>query len=408
MSELKRTQLYEAHVAAGAAMVDFGGWEMPMKYPTDIIAEHLYTRSFCSIFDVSHMGRVLVEGPQALPFLQHVLSSDASALEVGQAQYTILPTPTGGAVDDAYLYRVEQGRYLLVVNAANTDKDLEHLQSQMEGFDASTTVITGDWAAIAVQGPKSQELLMTLSDSGQPPLPQRNGISRLELEGCAVWVSRTGYTGEPIGYEVYVPGGDAVWLWNRLVELGARPAGLGARDTLRLEAGMPLYGHELGQTPDGEEIPIFAVPLAKFAVSFSPQKGGFVGRAELERQYAAFQKLAQGDLSGQKDLPRRVRPIALTGRGVMRGGMTVYRGDQAVGYVTSGTMVPYFPSMARGEAPEPGEGHAMRSIGLAYLDSDVLPGDEVCVDVRGRRLPAVVTARHLRSNVPPYARPVLL
>lgn len=406
MSQLKHTQLYDVHVAAGATMVDFGGWEMPIKYPTDIIAEHLYTRSFCSLFDVSHMGRILVEGPQALPFLQYVLSSNAAALEVGKAQYAILPTQTGGAVDDAYLYLVEEGRYLLVVNAANTDKDLEHLQQQIQSFDAKMTVITQDWASIAVQGPKSEELLQTLAGS-QAELPLRNHISRLNLEGHVVWAARTGYTGEPLGYEVYVPSGDAAWLWNRLVELGARPAGLGARDTLRLEAGMPLYGHELGQTPDGEEIPIFAVPLAKFAVSFVPEKGDFVGKGELERQYAAFQKLADKDLSGKQDLPRRIRPIALTGRGVMRGGMTVYRGDQAVGYVTSGTMVPYYPSMVQAQAPDSGEKHAMRSIGLAYLDSDVLPGDEVSVDVRGRRLPAVVTARHLRSNVPPYAQPVL-
>lgn len=351
MSELKRTQLYDVHVAAGATMVDFGGWEMPIKYPTDIVAEHLYTRSFCSLFDVSHMGRILVDGPQAVPFLQHVLSSNVMALDVNKAQYAILPTETGGAVDDAYLYRFEEDRYLLVVNAANTDKDLAHLQHHIQNFDARMTVITADWAAIAVQGPKSKELLMTLSGGESITEPMKNALNTLELEGHTVRIAKTGYTGEPIGYEVYVPSQDAVWLWNRLVELGARPAGLGARDTLRLEAGMPLYGHELGLSPDGTEIPIYAIPLARFAVSFSSQKGDFVGREPLQRQYDAFRKIMDRDFSDLEHLPRRVRPITLLGRGVMRAGMPVYRGDEAIGFVTSGTMSPTSPPRARAWRP---------------------------------------------------------
>ena len=155
MPDLKRTQLYDVHVAAGATMVDFGGWEMPIEYPTKIVAEHLYTRHFCSLFDVSHMGRVLVEGPEMVPFLQHVLSSNVMALDLNQAQYAIIPNENGGAVDDAYLYRFEEDRYLLVVNAANTDKDLAHLNEQIKNYDAKMTVITDKWAAIAVQGPKS-------------------------------------------------------------------------------------------------------------------------------------------------------------------------------------------------------------------------------------------------------------
>ena len=408
MSELKRTQLYDAHVAAGATMVDFGGWEMPIKYPTDIIAEHLYTRSFCSLFDVSHMGRILVEGPQAVAFLQHVLSSNVAALEPRKAQYAILPTETGGAVDDAYLYRFEEERYLLVVNAANTDKDLAHLERYIGKFDAKMTVITDQWAAIAVQGPKSEELLLTLSGGASVTEPVRNSLNTLELEGHRVWVSRTGYTGEPIGYEVYVPSQDALWLWNRLVELGARPAGLGARDTLRMEAGMPLYGHEMGLDPDGREMPIFAVALAKFAVSFAEQKGDFVGRGPLERQFEAFQRIGNGDFSAMDLLPRRIRPITLLGRGVMRAGMPVYRNGKAVGYVTSGTMVPYLTAQDPGaETGDPAKQSAMRSIGLAYLDSDVQKDDRVEIDVRGRLLPAAIPASHLRTNTPPYAKPVL-
>ena len=155
MSELKRTQLYDIHVAAGAEMVDFGGWEMPIQYPGGIIAEHLYTRQVCSLFDVSHMGRLLIRGPERRAFLQHVLTSNVAALDVGLAQYCIIPNENGGAVDDAYLYMFEEDNYLLVVNAANTEKDLSHLRKALAGFDCTITDITGEWAAIAVQGPKS-------------------------------------------------------------------------------------------------------------------------------------------------------------------------------------------------------------------------------------------------------------
>ena len=407
MSELKRTQLYDVHVAAGATMVDFGGWEMPIKYPTDIVAEHLYTRHFCSLFDVSHMGRILVDGPEAVPFLQHVLSSNVLALDVNQAQYAIIPNERGGAVDDAYLYRFEADRYLLVVNAANTDKDLAHLQEQIKAFDARMTVITADVAAIAVQGPKAKELLMVLSGGEQITEPVKNALNTLSFEGHTVRVAKTGYTGEPIGYEVYIGSAHAAWLWNRLVELGAKPAGLGARDTLRLEAGLPLYGHELGADPEGREIPVFAVPVAKFAVSFSEQKGNYVGRGPLEAQYAAYRRIMDRDFSDLSVLPRRIRPIALLGRGVMRAGMPVYRGEEQIGYVTSGTMVPYYTHEGEGLKTVILEQSAMRAIGLAYIASDVLDEDRVEVDIRGRRIAAVIPPYHLRSDAPPYARPIL-
>ena len=407
MSELKRTQLYDVHVAAGATMVDFGGWEMPIKYPTDIVAEHLYTRHFCSLFDVSHMGRILVDGPEAVPFLQHVLSSNVLALDLNQAQYAIIPNESGGAVDDAYLYRFEADRYLLVVNAANTDKDLAHLQEQIKAFDARMTVITADVAAIAVQGPKAKELLMILSGGEQITEPVKNALNTLSFEGRTVRVAKTGYTGEPIGYEVYIGSAHAAWLWNRLVELGAKPAGLGARDTLRLEAGLPLYGHELGADPEGREIPVFAVPVAKFAVSFSEQKGNYVGRGPLEAQYAAYRRIMDRDFSDLSVLPRRIRPIALLGRGVMRAGMPVYRGEEQIGYVTSGTMVPYYTHEGEGLETVILEQSAMRAIGLAYIASDVLDEDRVEVDIRGRRIAAVIPPYHLRSDAPPYARPIL-
>ncbi len=407
MSELKRTQLYGVHMAAGATMVDFGGWEMPVQYPTGIVAEHLYTRHACSLFDVSHMGRLLIEGPERTAFLQHVLTSNVAALDVNQAQYCIIPNENGGAVDDAYLYRFEQERYLLVVNAANTEKDLAHLRPVAEGYDCTITDITADWAAIAVQGPKSKELLYVLSGGEQVTEPTKNALNTLMLEGHQARVSKTGYTGEPLGYEVYIRSEDAAWLWNRLVELGAKPAGLGARDTLRMEAGMPLYGHEMGVDADGKEIPVYAVSLARFCVSFSEQKGDFIGKAALSRQYAAFQRIMNRDFSAMEELPRRIQPIALLDRGVMRAGMAVYRGEEQIGWVTSGTMVPYYRHEGEGLQTVILEETAKRAIGMAYIASDVLPDDEVEVDVRGKRLKAVVPECHMRVDAPPFARPII-
>ena len=408
MSELKRTQLYDVHVAAGATMVDFGGWEMPIQYPSGIIAEHLYTRQVCSLFDVSHMGRLLIEGPQRKEFLQHVLTSNVSALDLNMAQYCIIPNENGGAVDDAYLYLFQEDNYLLVVNAANIDKDLEHLNRALSGFDCTITNISDQWASIAVQGPKSKEMLMTLTGGVSPTKePTKNSLGTVSLEGRQARIAKTGYTGEPLGYEVYVRSEDAVWLWNRLVELGARPAGLGARDTLRMEASFPLYGHEMGTAPDGTEIPIFAVPLAKFAVSFSAQKGDFIGRAALERQHRAFIRHMDRDFSDMSALPRRIAPIALLDRGVMRAGMEIYKGDKLVGWVTSGTMVPYFKTQGEGLSTVILEASGKRAIGLCYIDSDVLVDDTVEVDIRGKRLKAVIPARHMSVGAPPFARPLL-
>lgn len=408
MSELKRTQLYDVHVSAGATMVDFGGWEMPIQYPSGIIAEHLYTRQVCSLFDVSHMGRLLIEGPQRKEFLQHVLTSNVSALDLNMAQYCIIPNENGGAVDDAYLYLFQEDNYLLVVNAANIDKDLEHLNRALTGFDCTITNISDQWASIAVQGPKSKEMLMTLTGGVSPTKePTKNSLGTVSLEGRQARIAKTGYTGEPLGYEVYVRSEDAVWLWNRLVELGARPAGLGARDTLRMEASFPLYGHEMGTAPDGTEIPIFAVPLAKFAVSFSAQKGDFIGRAALERQHQAFIRHMDRDFSDMSALPRRIAPIALLDRGVMRAGMEIYKGDKLVGWVTSGTMVPYFKTQGEGLSTVILEASGKRAIGLCYIDSDMLVDDTVEVDIRGKRLKAVIPARHMSVGAPPFARPLL-
>ena len=409
MNELKRTQLYDAHLTAGATMVDFGGWEMPIQYPEGIVAEHLFTRHSCSLFDVSHMGRLRVEGPDAVPFLQHVLTSNVLALDLNQAQYCIIPAEDGSAVDDAYLYRFYQDWYLLVVNAANTEKDLAHLLPISKAFDVKITNISADYASIAVQGPKSRDLLTILSGGEAVTEPVKNALNILPLEGHEAWIAKTGYTGEPLGYEVFIKAEDARWLWDRLLELGAKPAGLGARDTLRLEAGMPLYGHEMGLDAEGKPMPIFAVSLARFAVSFSENKGNYIGRKPLEKQAAANRRILNRDFAPDalSALPRRIRPITLLDRGVMRAGMPVYKGEKLVGFVTSGTMVPYYVTEGEGLSTEILETTGKRAIGMAYLDSDLLDFDEVMVDIRGKRVKAGIPPYHMRVDAPPFARPIL-
>ena len=409
MSELKRTRLYNAHVAAGATMVDFGGWEMPIQYPSGIVAEHLYTRKCCGIFDVSHMGRLLIEGPDRVKFLQHVLSSNVQSLELNKAQYCIIPNENGSAVDDAYLYQFSEERYLLVVNASNTDKDLAWFEPIVKDYDCTIRNVTGETISIAVQGPESGKMLAKLAGVEEVTKPARNNLSILDMEGHKVWVARTGYTGEPIGYEIFMKNEDADWAWNRLIELGAKPAGLGARDTLRMEAMLPLYGDEMGIDEEGKEMPIFALALARFAVSFDESKGEFIGRKALAKQAAAQTAFREkrGTAQDLIDLPRRVRPIALMDRGVMRHGMGIYRNGEKIGYVTSATMIPYYKT--EGEGPEARllDETGKRAIGIAYIASDVPTGGEVEVDVRGKRLKALIPLKHVANNQTPYVIPVL-
>ena len=393
MSELKRTQLYEAHLAAGGTMVDFGGWEMPIQYPAGIVTEHLTTRSGCGIFDVSHMGRLLIEGPERLEFMQHVLSSNVALVKPGRAQYCMIPNENGGAVDDAYVYMYEEDRYMLVVNASNTDKDLAHFATILPKFNCTVTNMTDKCASIAIQGPETDKLLEKLIGGPVPVGPKKNDLGFAMMEGRKVWLSRTGYTGEPIGYELFIESAEAVWLWNRLMELGAKPIALGARDTLRLEAGLPLYGHEMGEAPDGSEIKIFSVPLSRFAVSFAEEKGEFLGKAALEDQKA--------------NLTTKIVPIALVDRGVIRAGMEIYKNDQKAGWVTSGTMVPYWNYEGEGEATRLLETSGKRSIGFACIEGNPVVGDEVFVDVRGKKLKAVVVAKHMIQNDPPYGKAVI-
>ena len=410
MSELLKTVFYDRHVDLGAKMVEFFGWEMPMFYPTGIVKEHLATRKHAGLFDVSHMGRFIIRGAGALKFLQHVLTNNAEALDIREigAQYTIIPNNKGGAVDDAYLYRFVEDEYLLVVNGSNREKDWNNFQALLNDFDnVELTDRTKEIAMLSLQGPKSREILEEIIQIGLLPEPTRNTVSIVTISGVTVKVARTGYTGEPVCFELFVDAKDGSMLWDQIVEKGATPIGLGARDTLRLEAVLPLYGHELGQDPEGKEIPIFACPLAKFAVSFSPLKGDFLGSEALIGQHKAFKKIISRDYSIIQNLPRVSKPIAVAGRGVAREGAKVFKGDKHVGYVTSGTMIPMWAVQGQGLDSAQTDQHKLRSICLGYIDSDIVEDDRVAIEIRGKLVDAVVVPFHLRSEAPPYSRPII-
>lgn len=410
MTQPRRTSLHDHHWALGAKMVEFGGWEMPLHYPRGIVQEHLATRKHAGLFDISHMGRFVIRGSGALEFLQHALTNNAAALDGGLsgAQYSVIATETGGAVDDAYLYRFVEDEYLLVVNAANRQKDWEHLRSLLAGFEGVELIDrTEEVVMLALQGPASRDLLAGVIRSGQLPEPARNAVSIAEIGGAEVKIGRTGYTGEPLCFEIFADRESGLRLWDLLLERGATPVGLGARDTLRLEAGLPLYGNEFGLDTEGKEIPVLAVPITKSAVSFSPLKGDFVGRAALRMQFEALSKIAWCDYSAISDLPRRIRPVAVTGHGIAREGARVFKDDRHVGYVTSGTMVPFWLFEDERGVSKPTDRYQMRSICLAYVDSDIRRDEELTIDVRGTAVGAVAVPYHLRSEAPPYARPIV-
>ena len=407
---MQRTVFYNRHVALGAKIVEYGGWEMPLHYAAGIVGEHLATRREAGLFDVSHMGRFIIRGHDATRFLQHVLSNNAEALDIRErgSQYTFIPTVTGGAVDDAYLYRFVESEYLLVVNAANREKDWAHFQSLLAGFQqVELKDATQETAMLALQGPTSRRLLESLIQSGRLPEPLRNAVSIVRIGDADVRLARTGYTGEPVCFELFCGRDHGEKLWDLLVAGGAKPAGLGARDTLRLEAGLPLYGHELGLDPDGREIPIMACPVAQSAVSFSPLKSEFVGRAALARQHIALKGIIARDYSHLSDLPRRIRPVAVLGQGIARQGFEVRKNGKHVGYITSGTMVPYWVSEGEGIDCAITEQHKMRAICLAYLDCDIVDDEKVTVEIRGREVEALTVPFHLRSEAPPHSRPIL-
>ena len=410
MSDVKHTPLYNRHISLGAKMVDFAGWAMPIQYPSGIVAEHLSTRREAGLFDVSHMGRLVFKGPGALSFLQYVLTNNARALEAQwiAAQYTLLPTDSGGAIDDAFLYQFRDNEYLLVVNAANLEKDKDYLESFLPRFkEVVMEDQTESLAMLSLQGPLSRRILEQVKEDGSIPEPFKNAAAIIRISGTEVMVSRTGYTGEPMGFELFVEKDQAPIIWDMLIEKGAKPIGLGARDTLRLEASLPLYGHELGVDQEGKEIPVFALPQARTAVSFSQVKGDFFGRQALEKQWYALRRILRGDFSEAHVLPRQIRPLAVIGKGVARQGAKVFKDGKHVGYVTSGTMVPAWSFKGEGLASEITDRHFLRPVALAYVDIDLQEQERVEVEIRGKMTEALIVPFHLRSEAPPYARPIL-
>lgn len=407
MTDLKRTCLFECHVELGAQMVEFGGWDMPVQYTPGILKEHLATRCQAGLFDISHMGRFDVSGADAPAYLQHCLTNNASTLEPGMSQYTFIANPEGGAVDDAYLYRFFDDRYLLVVNAANSAKDWEHLSRLTAGFaDVRLMDLTQQVAMLSLQGPQSKQILSNIIGPHALPDPLRNCLSVAEYEQAELRVARTGYTGEPLCFELFLPAVKAPSMWNVLQDAGAQPVGLGARDTLRLEAGLPLYGHELGQDPEGAQIPIFALAQARLAVSFAPQKGDYLGKSALKRQYDSLKAILDGRPDQAPHLPRLVRPFELLDKGIARSGARVFYQDKPAGYVTSGTMVPQIQFEGQGLEAVLSNDSSRRAIGLALIDNHIPDGARVAIDVRGKQLAAGVLPYLLRSEAPPYARPI--
>lgn len=374
---------------SGGKLVDFAGWEMPIQYLSGIIVEHLTTRKSAGLFDVSHMGRFSICGSGATAFLDYALTNHAGGLELHNSHYTIITQPDGGAVDDAWLYRFDNEGFTLVVNASNKDKDWRHLQAIAKSFkdvvleDKSETL-----AMLALQGPKSEAILATLLTGGSLPAPKRNAAGIAFLAGRQVRIGRTGYTGEPVCFEIMMNAADSEYLWDMLIKNGAVPVGLGARDTLRLEASLPLYGHEMGLDSGGKTFPILAVPAVKFALA-DAKNGDFVGKEAIQKQLAALARYRKGDFSNCADLPRRIVSLRILDKGVVRQGSKIFYRGQAVGDVTSGTMVPYW---------KPNEQSDQRAVALAYVDCGLAVGTEVDVDVRGRMLKAKIVRRNLQSE----------
>jgi aminomethyltransferase len=345
---LKRTPLFSAHVKAGARMVPFGGWEMPVQY-RGIIEEHRTVRAAVGCFDVSHMGEFEIEGRGALATLQRLTTNDVGVLEIGQVQYSLLCRPDGGIVDDLTLYRLAAERYLLVVNAGNIAKDWAHVTTAVPAENARWRDVSEATGLIAVQGPKAEALVGRLADQDVARIGYYR-FARGKVAGVDTLISRTGYTGED-GFELYVAAGDTERLWNALLEGGradgVAPIGLGARDTLRLEMRYALYGNDIDDTTNPLE--------AGLGWVVKPAKGDFLGRAAIEAARA------QGPA-------RKLIGLEMADRSVARHGYPVVK-DGAIGVVTSGT---FGPSVER-------------SIAMAYVASPhSAVGTELGVEIRGQ------------------------
>ena len=364
-TQLKRTPLFEIHTALGARMVEFGGWEMPGLY-SGILQEHLAVRQAAGLFDISHMGEFLFDGPDSLKFLNQLLTNNLAKLESGQGQYTLLCQDNGGVIDDLYAYRLGDTRYLLVVNASRLEIDWMWIKAQRnsrhKSLQLEMTNLSGNLAAMALQGPNAAGIIAGVFPAAAELL--KNQITKLEFGSATVWVSRTGYTGED-GFELVVPNGHAPALWEQLMSLGQAldllPAGLGARDTLRTEAGYSLYGHELTSDTTPIEAALgWAVALDK--PSFNGQE-----MLAAQKQDGVSRRCIAFKMTGKSAPPRQPYKIfSADGNG------------REIGEVTSGTQS---PSLGCG-------------IGLGYVESDhAKSGTGIEIEIRNRRFPAQVVKR---------------
>jgi aminomethyltransferase len=347
---LRRTPLYEEHLAAGAKLVDFAGWEMPVQY-VGVREEHLAVREACGIFDVSHMGEIETSGPQAAELLQRLLSNDVSQIAIGGAQYSVLCREDGGVLDDLFTYRLDAERFLTVTNASNHERDLAWFREHARAFpEADVRDAVDDWAMLAVQGPLAREIVQAIADA---PLPARMRAASSRLSGAEVLVCGTGYTGEE-GVEILCRPADAAALWRELVRRGAQPAGLGARDTLRMEVCFHLYGNDLMEERG---------PIEAGLGWCCKEATGFIGSDAV----AATRAHGPGE---------RLVAFAIEGPGIARQGNPVVGG----GEVTSGTLS---PSLGVG-------------IGMAYVPAErAAVGTRLELDVRGKMRTAVVKDKPL-------------
>jgi aminomethyltransferase len=352
---MKRTRFYESHRKLNGRMIEFFGWEMPVEY-RGIIEEHLAVRTAAGLFDVSHMGEILVRGKDALALVQHLTPNDASRLAAFQAQYSALTTPQGTFVDDLLVYCLGPDEYFLVPNAANADKDYAWMLAHRAGYEAIVENVSDRYSQLAIQGPKALEILQPLTDI---PLSEmrRFWAGRGKVAGIECLVSRTGYTGED-GFEVYTTAPEPASLWEEIIRAGSPhgllPVGLGARDTLRLEACLMLYGNDIDETTTVLEADL------KWIIKL--KKGDFLGRDPLERQ------MAEG-------IKRKIIGFELREKGIPRPHYPVYLKGRKVGEVSSGTYSPYLK----------------KSIGLVYLPIEQTEiGTEIEVGIRDKRVAAEV------------------
>lgn len=357
--QLKKTPLNSVHREMGGRMVDFGGWDMPVQYPAGTVEEHLRTRTRSGLFDVSHMGEIDVRGSDAIAFVNQITSNDASKLVDGQAQYSTLTTPKGTVVDDLLVYRFAADHLLLVVNASTTEKDWDWIKSHHEGQSVELRNVSTDYCQIALQGPDALAILQPLTPTSLADIKYYH-FTEGSVDGVASIISRTGYTGED-GFEVYANSESAEKLWKKLLDAGnfgapegVLPCGLAARNTLRLEAGMALYGNELDETTTLLE--------ANLGWICKLDKAEFVGKETL-----AAQKL--------EGIKRRLVGFEMTERGIARDHQEVLIDGKQVGQVTSGSPAPYLK----------------KNIGFAYVPVEFANvGQKLQVDVRGRLVEAQI------------------